>query len=163
MGLIKPIDISQLVKNISLETYPDGASSIVIEKQNGKKTSTGALTTVSKLEQSLKNYSRFTYGSYTGQGISGVDNPNILNLDFTPRIVIISTNLIVDGETVTCEAILLSDSSKTSYIERKSNSFINDILTVSTNSKSISWYSNSNIPRYQLNNAGTPYQYRVWG
>lgn len=99
---------------------------------------------------------RVVYGSYTGTGTYGADNPNTLTLDFAPQIIFISAltattySVAMQGH----EHIAATGSSK------------DCVLTWSGNT--VSWYYNGSAALVdeaaaQLNSKGTTYSFFAFG
>ena len=112
-------------------------------------------TALSQLKSSVL---QTAVGSYVGDGLSGSENPNHLEFDFAPKLVI----LVIDGKRVlkTGTVLIAGQSSSagigTSY---SSGSCLN--LTVTWEGNGVSWYGGD--AERQLNEEGSTYAYFALG
>lgn len=112
-------------------------------------------TALSQLKSSVL---QTAVGSYVGDGLSGSENPNHLEFDFAPKLVV----LVIDGKSVlkTGTVLIAGQSSSagigTSY---SSGSCLN--LTVTWAGNGVTWYAGDE--ERQLNEADTTYFYFAIG
>ena len=100
---------------------------------------------------------RIAFGSYTGTGATDAANPNTLQFDFYPVLVLI-------GDTKATSAprnptVFLRDRIKVCADPASGNG----LLVATWSDNALSWYCRSDNAYYQLNGSGELYRYAVIG
>ena len=116
-----------------------------------------ALAALSKNLGAAGHNCRIAFGSYTGTGATGAANPNTLQFDFYPVLVLI-------GDTKATSAprnptVFLRDRIKVCADPVGGNG----LLAVTWSDNALSWYCRSDNAYYQLNGSGELYRYAVIG
>ena len=101
---------------------------------------------------------RIAFGSYTGTGSTGAANPNTLQFDFYPVLVLVAP-VKPDGYTKNPMVLTRGRSVAATYPDGASKWE----LTVSWTDSSVSWYSSENDTGYQHNRSGSAYLYAMLG
>ena len=101
---------------------------------------------------------RIAFGSYTGTGATGAANPNTLQFDFYPVLVLVAP-VKPDGYTKNPMVLTRGRSVAATYPDGASKWE----LTVSWTDSSVSWYSSENDTGYQHNRSGSAYLYAMLG
>ena len=127
-------------------------------KADGAATS-AALTNLAKNLGTAGHNCRIAFGEYTGTGLSGESNPNTLQFDFYPVLVMVaaaSRANSTDRPTVFLRPRKVANSP---YAGATAPTTI--LVTWADNS--VSWYVTSDRETQQLNTGGTVYYYTVLG
>lgn len=95
-------------------------------------------------------------GSYTGTGTYGSSNPNSLTFDFEPKIVFIGGK----GTSGVYATFPYVWGGQYIYLQSNGTTYSNN---VSISGNTMTWYSSSSSASYQLNTAGTVYNYIAIG
>ena len=116
-----------------------------------------AIAALSKNLGAAGHNCRIVFGSYTGTGATGAANPNTLQFDFYPVLVLI-------GDTKATSAprnptVFLRDRIKVCADPVGGNG----LLAVTWSDNALSWYCRSDNAYYQLNGSGELYRYAVIG
>lgn len=114
---------------------------------------------------------RIATGSYVGTGTSGEDNPNTLEFDFTPQLIIVTTdgasNYITNTSDNSAPWIFVRPWQYTNRFSRSNTSSTSYYTYVTWLEKGVSWYvamGNGNPhPIGQLNAEGQTYHYLAIG
>ena len=125
-------------------------------KADGAATS-AALTNLAKNLGAAGHNARIAWGSYTGTGTTGAANPNTLQFDFYPVLV-----LIGDTEATSSPrnpTVFLRDRIKVCADPAAGNG----LLVATWSDNALSWYCRSDNDYYQLNGKGELYRYAVIG
>ncbi len=125
-------------------------------KADGAATS-AALTNLAKNLGAAGHNARIAWGSYTGTGATDAANPNTLQFDFYPVLVLI-------GDTKATSAprnptVFLRDRIKVCADPAGGNG----LLVATWSDNALSWYCRSDNAYYQLNGSGELYRYAVIG
>lgn len=125
-------------------------------KADGAATS-AALTNLAKNLGAAGHNARIAWGSYTGTGATDAANPNTLQFDFYPVLVLI-------GDTKATSAprnptVFLRDRIKVCADSAGGNG----LLVATWSDNALSWYCRSDNAYYQLNGSGELYRYAVIG
>lgn len=146
--------------------YPQTTSNQVIgmptslPANGGNAATVGGQTPQQIINSALNQGAKVQFGSYTGTGSHGQNNPNILTFAFTPKIIIIR-----EGETqyATIGMIAIYNQS-VCYMDKTSDSGSGyNIMHLIWSNNSISWYTTYDIASFQLNASGDTYYYCVIG
>ena len=98
---------------------------------------------------------RIATGSYVGTGTFGSSSPNILNLGFTPKLIMIAPDYVDSVQSVPI-LIWISGMTKTFSETDYSN-----VITILSSESTFSWYSTADST--QLNRTGKVYHYIAIG
>lgn len=102
---------------------------------------------------------RIAFGEYTGTGTTGADNPNVLNFDFYPVLLVVAS-------------ATRANSSNRPHFFLRPRTVANSpyagtsepvAIKVTWADDGISWYVTSGKETHQLNTGGTVYYYTVLG
>ena len=102
---------------------------------------------------------RIAFGEYTGTGTAGADNPNVLNFDFYPVLLVVAS-------------ATRANSSNRPHFFLRPRTVANSpyagtsepvAIKVTWADDGISWYVTSGKETHQLNTGGTVYYYTVLG
>ena len=102
---------------------------------------------------------RIAFGEYTGMGTTGADNPNVLNFDFYPVLLVVAS-------------ATRANSSNRPHFFLRPRTVANSpyagtsepvAIKVTWADDGISWYVTSGKETHQLNTGGTVYYYTVLG
>ena len=131
-------------------------------KANADATATGlnaeAVAALSKNLGAAGHNCRIAWGSYTGTGATGAANPNTLQFDFYPVLVLVAP-VKPDGYTKNPMVLTRGRSVAATYPDGASKWE----LTVLWADSSVSWYSSENDTGYQHNRSGSAYLYAMLG
>lgn len=151
---IKMEDFNDLTQktDAALKANADAAGG----KADGAATS-AALTNLAKNLGAAGHNARIAWGSYTGTGATDAANPNTLQFDFYPVLVLI-------GDTKATSAprnptVFLRDRIKVCADPAGGNG----LLVATWSDNALSWYCRSDNAYYQLNGSGELYRYAVIG
>ncbi len=117
-----------------------------------------AIAALSKNLGAAGHNCRIAFGSYTGTGATGAANPNTLQFDFYPVLVLVAP-VKPDGYTKNPMVLTRGRSVAATYPDGASKWE----LTVSWTDSSVSWYSSENDTGYQHNRSGSAYLYAMLG
>lgn len=124
-----------------------------VETAVGNKAEQSAVTALTAALGSGGQTARIAYGTYTGTGTYGADNPNSLSFDFCPVMVVCYA-----GSYALWPTIFMRGATSASGGDAKDPiSF-----TLSWASNAVTWYE-ANSAAKQLNTGGTTYYYMVLG
>ena len=115
-----------------------------------------ALAAVAKNLGAAGHNARIAWGTYTGTGKYGADNPTALSFDFCPVVVFIAP---VTPSTAKNPAVFLRGRSVASY---DSDAAVSGSIRLTWGESSVSWYNTGSHESYQLNDK-TAYCYVVLG
>ena len=125
-------------------------------KADGAATS-AALTNLAKNLGAAGHNARIAWGSYTGTGATDAANPNTLQFEFYPVLV-----LIADTKATSAPrnpTVFLRDRIKVCADPAGGNG----LLVATWSDNALSWYCRSDNAYYQLNGSGELYRYAVIG
>ena len=140
--------------DLALKANADAAQAL----QSGK----ADAQTVSALAKNLGTAGhncRIAFGEYTGTGTAGADNPNVLNFDFYPVLLVVAS-------------ATRANSSNRPHFFLRPRTVANSpyagtsepvAIKVTWADDGISWYVTSGKETHQLNTGGTVYYYTVLG
>lgn len=140
--------------DLALKANADATAS----KADGAATS-AALAALTKNLGTAGHNCRIAFGSYTGTGTAGSDNPNVLNFDFYPVLLVVAT-------------ATRANSSNRPHFFLRPRTVANSpyagtsepvAIKVTWADDGISWYVTSGKETHQLNTGGTVYYYTVLG
>ena len=137
--------------NVPEITIPDGGRMDQLEGQDGEVIFP---ITLARAVAGLENYgveSKVHPGAYTGTGTFGTDNPNTLEFEFEPKMVLIQG-------TAGRVAILIKPSGVGVSIGPSEST----TLSVTWNAKTVSWYNALNAAN-QMNTENENYSYTAFG
>ena len=137
--------------NVPEITIPDGGRMDRLEGQDGE---TIFPITLARAVAGLENYgveSKVHPGAYTGTGTYGTDNPNTLEFEFEPKMVLIQG-------TAGRVAILIKPSGVGVSIGPNESTTLN----VTWQGKTVSWYNSLNAAN-QMNTENETYSYTAFG
>ena len=137
--------------NVPEITIPDGGRMDQLEGQDGEVIFP---ITLARAVAGLENYgveSKVHPGAYTGTGTYGTDNPNTLEFEFEPKMVLIQG-------TAGRVAILIKPSGVGVSIGPSEST----TLSVTWNAKTVSWYNALNAAN-QMNTENENYSYTAFG
>ena len=147
---------------IKMEDFNDAFGNIEQAlKANADATATGLNAEIAALSKNLGaagHNCRIAFGSYTGTGSTGAVNPNTLQFDFYPVLVLVAP-VKPDGYTKNPMVLTRGRSVAATYPDGASKWE----LTVSWTDSSVSWYSSENDTGYQHNRSGSAYLYAMLG
>ena len=154
---------------IKMEDFNDAFSKTdAALKANADATATGlnaeitargeAVAALSKNLGAAGHNCRIAWGSYTGTGATGAANPNTLQFDFYPVLVLVAP-VKPDGYTKNPMVLTRGRSVAATYPDGASKWE----LTVLWTDSSVSWYSSENDTGYQHNRSGSAYLYAMLG
>ncbi len=138
----------------ALKANADAAGS----KADGAATS-AALAALTKNLGAAGHNCRIAFGEYTGTGTTGADNPNMLNFDFYPVLLVVAS-------------ATRANSSNRPHFFLRPRTVANSpyagtsepvAIKVTWADDGISWYVTSGKETHQLNTGGTVYYYTVLG
>ena len=127
-------------------------------KADGAATS-AALAALAKNLGAAGHNCRIAFGEYTGMGTTGADNPNVLNFDFYPVLLVVAS-------------ATRANSSNRPHFFLRPRTVANSpyagtsepvAIKVTWADDGISWYVTSGKETHQLNTGGTVYYYTVLG
>ena len=116
-----------------------------------------------KIDAALKNMPRFVSGSYTGNGLTGEENPRKLTFTFTPILVVITAD---NTEGVVPGAVFIRGQALSNGMGTEIAYATSLQLHLSWTDSSVSWYSAATenyIPEKQLNKDGQINRYFALG
>lgn len=125
----------------------------------GEKATAAALAALAKNLGVVGHNARVTWGSYTGAGATGSDNPNVLNFDFYPVLLVVAS-------------ATRANSSNRPHFFLRPRTVANSpyagtsepvAIKVTWADDGISWYVTSGKETHQLNTGGAIYYYTVLG
>lgn len=117
----------------------------------------------------LSKYSKIAHGSYTGTGYAGTGYENVLTADFAPKMAIVYATTGVANSDYEEPTIFLANCSVAYRYFKRSSTASSNKLDLTWGANSLTWvYSqatpgNAGYGIYQLNSAGTVYQYILLG
>lgn len=100
-------------------------------------------------ESIIQKDGKMMYGSYTGTGLYGKNNPNVLNFDFEVQLVILC------GSNPANVATFIFPRDNFSF-----GSYADVTMTLKNNGKTFEWYSTENAI-FQANNRNNIYYYEA--
>ena len=113
-----------------------------------------------KLEAAYKYVPRMVWGSYTGDGTFGAENPNDLHFTFTPCFVVILTASTYAAHPA---ATFINGISSLSGLGHYESSAYAMKLKISWGDNSVSWYTQAETAAKQLNDEGVTYSFFAIG
>lgn len=128
----------------------------------------GVLNNVLQIIQPSPQSCQIAYGSYDGTGQYGESNPNILEFDFNPKIVLVSaeTGLLrynISGYGVHFDSFIWTIG-MTSTRTYGGSGVTNDVISFVTTGSTLKWYlSTGSDARGQMNMEGKTYYYIAIG
>ena len=130
------------------------ATALAAEAENRS----AALAALSKNLGAAGHNCRIAFGSYTGTGATGAANPNTLQFDFYPVLVLVAP--VKPSGSTQNPSIFLRGRDKASSQPEGGNDYQ---LTAAWTDNALSWYSTDTYAGYQHNFKGNVYCYAVLG
>lgn len=140
--------------DLALKANADAAGG----KADGAATS-AALAALTKNLGAAGHNCRIAFGSYTGTGTTGSDNPNVLNFDFYPVLLVVASATRANSSNRPHFFLRPRTVANSPYAGTTAPTAI----WVTWVDNSVSWYVTSDIEMQQLNTSGTVYYYTVLG